>query len=85
MLFFEVSLLFESVNGILCPEFLVPIVIIGIVELFFYLYPVMPDFAEVYSFLGSVFDPTVHGHRERMDEMAPIDRETVRYLNDSIP
>ena len=39
----------------------------------------MPDFAEVYSFLGSVFDPTAHGHREKMDEMAPIDRETVRF------
>eukprot|EP00250_Pteridium_aquilinum_P013311 c21265_g1_i2 orf=486-1439(+) len=40
----------------------------------------MPDFTEVYSFLGSVFDPTSDGHLERMREMAPIDRETVLLL-----
>lgn len=40
----------------------------------------MPDFTEVYSFLGSVFDPSANGHLERMREMAPIDRETVLLL-----
>lgn len=40
----------------------------------------MPDFAEVYSFVGSVFDPTKDGHLKRMREMAPIDQETVLLL-----
>ncbi|MCO5582049.1 hypothetical protein L7F22_035940 [Adiantum nelumboides] len=40
----------------------------------------MPDFTEVYSFLGSVFDPSANGHLERMREMAPIDHETVLLL-----
>ncbi|KAH6557678.1 hypothetical protein KP509_1Z100700 [Ceratopteris richardii] len=40
----------------------------------------MPDFTEVYGFLGSVFDPSANGHLERMREMAPIDRETVLLL-----
>lgn len=40
----------------------------------------MPDFKEVYRFLGSVFDPTANGHLNRMQEMAPIDRETVVLL-----
>ena len=41
----------------------------------------MPDFTEVYSFLGGVFDPSTDGHLERMQEMAPIDRETVSVYN----
>ncbi|KAI5059100.1 hypothetical protein GOP47_0025419 [Adiantum capillus-veneris] len=40
----------------------------------------MPDFTEVYSFLGSVFDPSANCHLEKMREMAPIDRETVLLL-----
>ncbi|RWV80386.1 hypothetical protein GW17_00058353 [Ensete ventricosum] len=41
---------------------------------------VMPDFAQVYSFLGSVFDPSTTGHLQRLKEMDPIDVETVCYL-----
>ena len=42
----------------------------------------MPDFTEVYSFLGGVFDPSTDGHLEKMQEMAPIDRETVSIFTD---
>nr|BAD29385.1 myb family transcription factor-like [Oryza sativa Japonica Group] len=38
--------------------------------------PVMPDFAQVYSFLGSVFDPSTSGHLQKLKEMNPIDVET---------
>jgi len=37
----------------------------------------MPDFAQVYSFLGSVFDPSTSGHLQKLKEMNPIDVETV--------
>ena len=36
-----------------------------------------PDFAEVYKFIGSVFDPGVSGHLRKLREMSAIDRETV--------
>jgi hypothetical protein len=39
-----------------------------------------PDFAEVYKFIGSVFDPGVSGHLRTLKEMSPIDRETVLLL-----
>jgi len=39
-----------------------------------------PDFAEVYKFIGSVFDPGVSGHLRKLKEMSPIDRETVLLL-----
>ncbi|XP_066322236.1 protein REVEILLE 6-like isoform X10 [Miscanthus floridulus] len=41
---------------------------------------VMPDFAEVYSFLGSVFDPRTSGHLQKLKEMNPIDVETALLL-----
>uniref|UniRef100_A0ACD6AN08 Uncharacterized protein n=1 Tax=Avena sativa TaxID=4498 RepID=A0ACD6AN08_AVESA len=41
---------------------------------------VMPDFAQVYNFLGSVFDPDKSGHLQRLKAMDPIDVETVRLL-----
>ncbi|KAK1305021.1 Transcription factor ASG4 [Acorus calamus] len=41
---------------------------------------VMPDFAEVYSFIGSVFDPDTSGHLQKLKEMDPIDVETVLLL-----
>ncbi|KAG6502303.1 hypothetical protein ZIOFF_042195 [Zingiber officinale] len=41
---------------------------------------VMPDFAKVYYFLGSVFDPSSTGHLEKLKEMDPIDVETVLLL-----
>ncbi|CAD6249944.1 unnamed protein product [Miscanthus lutarioriparius] len=40
----------------------------------------MPDFAEVYSFLGSVFDPSTSGHLQKLKEMNPIDVETALLL-----
>ncbi|KAF8662327.1 hypothetical protein HU200_056538 [Digitaria exilis] len=36
----------------------------------------MPDFARVYSFLGSIFDPETNGHLQKLKEMDPIDAET---------
>jgi hypothetical protein len=40
----------------------------------------MPDFARVYSFLGSIFDPETSGHLQRLKAMDPIDVETVHLL-----
>ncbi|KAK7391325.1 hypothetical protein VNO78_19739 [Psophocarpus tetragonolobus] len=41
---------------------------------------VLPDFAEVYNFIGSVFDPNVTGHVQKLKRMDPIDVETVLLL-----
>ncbi|KAF7098060.1 hypothetical protein CFC21_099829 [Triticum aestivum] len=40
----------------------------------------MPDFSQVYNFLGSVFDPDTTGHLQRLKAMDPIDVETVLLL-----
>ncbi|CAI9098093.1 OLC1v1034676C1 [Oldenlandia corymbosa var. corymbosa] len=40
----------------------------------------LPDFAVVYSFIGSVFDPSSDGHVEKLKEMDPINFETVLLL-----
>ncbi|KAF6150538.1 hypothetical protein GIB67_030339 [Kingdonia uniflora] len=40
----------------------------------------IPDFAEVYSFIGSVFDPDSIGHVQKLREMDPINFETVLLL-----
>ncbi|XP_024024233.1 protein REVEILLE 8 isoform X3 [Morus notabilis] len=40
----------------------------------------IPDFAEVYSFIGSVFDPDTQGHVQKLKEMDPINFETVLLL-----
>lgn len=40
----------------------------------------IPDFAEVYSFIGSVFDPESDGHVRKLKEMDPINFETVLLL-----
>ena len=40
----------------------------------------LPDFAEVYSFIGSVFDPGTTGHVQKLKEMDPIDFETVSLI-----
>jgi hypothetical protein len=40
----------------------------------------MPDFAQVYSFLGSIFDPDTSGHLQTLKAMDPIDVETVLLL-----
>lgn len=41
---------------------------------------VLPDFAQVYGFIGSVFDPEASGHLQRLKKMDPIDVETVLLL-----
>ncbi|XP_078437879.1 protein REVEILLE 6-like isoform X2 [Wolffia australiana] len=41
---------------------------------------VMPDFVQVYRFIGSVFDPNKSGHLQKLKEMDPIDAETVMLL-----
>ncbi|KAK4411435.1 protein REVEILLE 6 [Sesamum angolense] len=41
---------------------------------------VMPDFAQVYSFLGSVFDPSASNHLLRLKKMSPVNVETVLML-----
>ncbi|KAB1223906.1 Protein REVEILLE 8 [Morella rubra] len=40
----------------------------------------IPDFAEVYTFIGSVFDPDTNGHVQKLKEMDPINFETVLLL-----
>jgi len=39
-----------------------------------------PDFAKIYTFLGSLFDPTSVGHEETLNAMNPVDRETIQFL-----
>ncbi|KAG6579370.1 Protein REVEILLE 6, partial [Cucurbita argyrosperma subsp. sororia] len=41
---------------------------------------VLPDFTQVYSFIGSVFDPNASGHLQKLKRMDPIDVETVLLL-----
>ncbi|XP_022738079.1 protein REVEILLE 6-like isoform X2 [Durio zibethinus] len=41
---------------------------------------VLPDFAQVYSFIGNVFDPNTNGHLQKLKKMDPIDVETVLLL-----
>uniref|UniRef100_A0A7N0U5V0 Uncharacterized protein n=1 Tax=Kalanchoe fedtschenkoi TaxID=63787 RepID=A0A7N0U5V0_KALFE len=41
---------------------------------------VLPDFAQVYGFIGSVFDPNTSGHLQNLKQMDPIDVETVLLL-----
>ncbi|WCJ22713.1 Homeodomain-like superfamily protein [Euphorbia peplus] len=41
---------------------------------------VVPDFAQVYSFIGSVFDPQSSDHLQRLKQMDPINMETVLLL-----
>ncbi|XWS50451.1 hypothetical protein CRYUN_Cryun12cG0088800 [Craigia yunnanensis] len=41
---------------------------------------VLPDFAQVYSFIGSVFDPNAAGHLQKLKKMDPLDVETVLLL-----
>lgn len=41
---------------------------------------VLPDFSQVYSFIGSVFDPEASDHVRRLKKMDPIDVETVLLL-----
>ncbi|GAA0174995.1 chromatin/chromatin-binding, or -regulatory protein [Lithospermum erythrorhizon] len=41
---------------------------------------VLPDFAQVYSFIGSIFDPIASGHLQKLKKMDRIDVETVLLL-----
>ncbi|KAK9914328.1 hypothetical protein M0R45_038114 [Rubus argutus] len=41
---------------------------------------VLPDFCQVYSFIGSVFDPNTVGHLQNLKKLDPIDLETVLLL-----
>ncbi|XP_057547220.1 protein REVEILLE 6-like isoform X2 [Amaranthus tricolor] len=41
---------------------------------------VLPDFAQVYNFIGSVFDPEASGHLQMLKKMDPIDVETALLL-----
>ncbi|GFP91482.1 protein reveille 6 [Phtheirospermum japonicum] len=41
---------------------------------------VTPDFAQVYSFIGSVFDPNASDHLQRLKMMDPVNVETVLML-----
>uniref|UniRef100_A0A2P2JV32 Myb-like protein G n=1 Tax=Rhizophora mucronata TaxID=61149 RepID=A0A2P2JV32_RHIMU len=41
---------------------------------------VMPDFAQVYIFIGSVFDPNASDHLQRLKQMDPINLETALLL-----
>ncbi|EOX95871.1 Homeodomain-like superfamily protein [Theobroma cacao] len=41
---------------------------------------VIPDFSQVYSFIGSVFDPSASGHLQKLKQMDPINLETVLLL-----
>ncbi|XVF73126.1 hypothetical protein PTKIN_Ptkin12aG0176800 [Pterospermum kingtungense] len=41
---------------------------------------VIPDFAQVYRFIGSVFDPNASGHVQKLKQMDPINLETVVLL-----
>ncbi|KAK8916662.1 Transcription factor ASG4 [Platanthera zijinensis] len=42
--------------------------------------PSLRDFAQVYSFIGTVFDPSTSGHLQKLKQMDPIDVETVLLL-----
>ncbi|KAH6829982.1 Homeodomain-like superfamily protein [Perilla frutescens var. hirtella] len=44
----------------------------------------LPDFAQVYSFIGSMFDPSARDHLEELKKMDPIDIETVLMLMDNL-
>ncbi|KAL2625568.1 hypothetical protein GLYMA_07G066100v4 [Glycine max] len=41
---------------------------------------VMPDFAQVYSFIGSVFDPNSTNHLQKLRQMDPLNVETILLL-----
>uniref|UniRef100_A0A7N0T4P8 Uncharacterized protein n=1 Tax=Kalanchoe fedtschenkoi TaxID=63787 RepID=A0A7N0T4P8_KALFE len=41
---------------------------------------VMPDFAQVYNFIGSVFDPNTSDHLQKLKTMDPINVETALLL-----
>lgn len=44
---------------------------------FVFVFSGIPDFSEVYGFIGSVFDPDSKDHVQKLKEMDPINFETV--------
>lgn len=44
---------------------------------FVFFFSGIPDFSEVYGFIGSVFDPESKDHVQKLKEMDPINFETV--------
>lgn len=38
---------------------------------------VLPDFSQVYNFIGSVFDPDARDHMQKLKKMDPLDVQTV--------
>ena len=73
-----ISLLSKEVSHDICSFFL-NIFNFNLIFIFFLLFNVvLPDFAEVYNFIGSVFDPNITGHVQKLKRMDPIDVETVR-------
>ena len=51
--------------------------LILVLHLSFPIFSGIPDFAEVYSFIGGIFDPDTQGHVQKLKEMDPINFETV--------
>ncbi|XAR63025.1 hypothetical protein NMG60_11022810 [Bertholletia excelsa] len=45
---------------------------------------VMPDFAQVYSFIGSVFDPNASGQLQKLKNMDPINVQTALLLMENL-
>jgi len=43
-----------------------------------------PNFSRIYSFLGSLFDPTPTNHAEALEQMSEIDRRTVQMLMNNL-
>ena len=39
-----------------------------------------PNFAKIYTFLGSLFDSNSVNHEEALNEMSPTDRDTIQFL-----
>jgi len=39
-----------------------------------------PRFSKVYSFLGSLFDPSTTGHLDELEKMSQVDREIIQVL-----
>lgn len=49
--------------------------------LLFFIVAALPDFAQVYSFIGSLFNPSARDHLEKLKKMDPINVETVSQIS----
>lgn len=43
-----------------------------------------PNYAKIYAFLGSLFDPATDNHVEALNLMSPVDRETVQIMMNNL-